>query len=297
MNFPLLKPGDHVTIVAPARKISREELQTGISILESWGLKVILNDDVFAIDHQFAGNDAIRLRNFQHAIEHPDIKAIFCARGGYGTLRIIDQLDFSPLKHHPKWIVGYSDITVLHNELLSRRHLSSLHATMPINMPANTTEALNSLRKILFEGNIQYEIPPHTLNRTGEAKGILFGGNLSMIYALNGSRSLPDPGGKILFLEDLDEYLYHLDRMMLNLKRAGILQELAGVVIGGFTDMKDNVVPFGKTAEEIISEHLSSYSYPVCFGFPAGHIADNRAMIMGADTAIIVENDRVVFRQ
>lgn len=287
---PSLKKGDSVGIVATARKINVEEFSHGIAIFKSWGLNVVFAENMAKEFHQYAGTDEERIDGIQKYIGDDNIKAIVCVRGGYGTLRIIDKIDFSLLEKKPKWICGYSDITVIHHHLLAKHSISSLHSTMPVNMKTNSAEAIESFRKVLFGENISYKINTHPLNRFGNSEGILCGGNLSLIYALNGSTSLPDMNGKILFLEDLDEYLYHIDRMMLNLKRSGILKKIKGLVVGGFTGMKDNAVPFGKTIEEIILEHVGEYDYPVCFGFPAGHIDDNRALIMGNKIKFEVSN-------
>ena len=296
MNQKLNK-GDSVAIIATAKKIKAEELKFAITYLESLGLNVQLGKNLYAEDRQFAGSDKLRAEDLQWAINSKEIKAIFCARGGYGTLRIIDQIDFSPLKNNHKWIFGYSDITSLHNHLLAKHSIASVHGTMPINMAENTEDALNSIKTILEGEKLNYTIPTHPLSRNGNASGILFGGNLSLLQALNGSSSIPNPESKILFIEDLDEYLYHIDRMMLNLKRSGILDGISGLIVGAFTEMKDNPIPFGKTAYEIIAEHTASYSYPVCFNFPAGHVKDNRAVIIGANCKINVKAEESVFTQ
>ncbi len=291
MNIPSLPPlqaGDKVAVVAPAKKTNPTDLRDGIALLRSWGLQVEEATHLYSAHFQFAGTDTQRLSDFQQAISDPSVKAIFCARGGYGTLRILDAIDFSPLHQHPKWIVGYSDITAVHAHLSTQYGLPSLHATMPLNMGNNSPEALQSLQKALWGESLSYRVESHPLSRVGKAEGILFGGNLSLIYAMQGSASLPNPEGKILFLEDVGEYLYHLDRMMISLKRSGLLRDLAGLVLGGFTQMQDNADPFGMTAEEIIRSHVENYAYPVCMGFPAGHIPDNRALIMGAPARLEV---------
>jgi muramoyltetrapeptide carboxypeptidase len=207
------------------------------------------------------------------------VKAVISARGGYGTIRIIDKIDFTTFKKHPKWMIGYSDITVLHSHIYNLG-FETLHATMPINFAVNA-EATETLRKALFGEKLSYEAEKHSLNRTGIAEAELVGGNLSLLYALTGSASDLDTKGKILFIEDLDEYLYHIDRMMMNLKRSGKLENLVGLIVGGMTDMKDNAVSFGKTAEEIILDAVKEYDYPVCFNFPAGHIDRNLVLIIG----------------
>jgi muramoyltetrapeptide carboxypeptidase len=281
-----LKKGDTIGIVACARKISAEELQPAIDILKSWGLNVKTGKNVFNVNNQFSGTDEERAEDLQTMLNDSSIKAIISARGGYGTVRIIDKIDFTLFKKAPKWVVGYSDITVLHSHI-HNLGIQTLHATMPINFMVDK-EATESLRKALFGETIEYTTASHILNRKGTAEGMIVGGNLSLLYALSGSSSDIDTKGKILFIEDLDEYLYHIDRMMMNLKRSGKLSDLAGLIVGGMTDMKDNTVPFGKTAEEIILDAVKEYNYPVCFNFPAGHVDRNMALIFGKKATLTV---------
>jgi muramoyltetrapeptide carboxypeptidase len=284
MRPPHLQKGDTVAIAATARKVSLAEMQPAITQFESWGLRVYMPEDLFATNDQFAGNDSLRAKVFQQLLDHTTIKAIFCARGGYGTVRMIDALDFTLFTQSPKWIIGYSDITVLHSHLYTHKLASTLHATMPINMQAHNadTESIESLRKVLFGESFSYTFSSHPLNREGKATGNLIGGNLSVLYSLLGSTSDIDTSGCILFLEDLDEYLYHIDRMMVNLKRNGKLAKLAGLIVGDMSEMRDNTIPFGKTAYQIIAEHIGEYNYPVVFGFPAGHEKRNLALEMGS---------------
>ncbi|GMT44723.1 MAG: peptidase S66 [bacterium] len=285
---PSLKKGDAIGLVAPARRISEQELANAVEIIESRGYKVVEGEYLFASGNQFAGTDEERTADFQQMIENPEIKAVFAVRGGYGSVRIVDKVDFRPLLKNPKWLAGYSDFTVFHNHLVNLG-LQSLHATMPLNFEGNTAEALDSLFWTLEGKKPHYQFATHRLNREGKAFGILVGGNLSVLYSLIGSRSFPETAGKILFLEDLDEYLYHIDRMMMALKRAGVFKNLAGLIVGGMTDMHDNAIPFGKNAEEIISESVKEYDFPVAFGFSAGHQPDNRTLIMGAEVKLEVE--------
>jgi muramoyltetrapeptide carboxypeptidase len=294
---PSLKPGDTVAIVATARKISKEEILPAKELFESWGLLVALADDLFEVENQFAGSDDKRAQQLQWAIQHPKAKAIFCARGGYGTMRILEKVYFSQLTANPKWIFGFSDVTSLHCHLLQMEKLVSVHSPMCITIPQSSPEAIQSIKDVLFGKELNYEIPSHPLNRIGQTEGVLFGGNLSLLYALKGTPSFPDVAGKILFIEDLDEYLYHIDRMMLSFKMSGILSRISGLIVGGFTDMKDNAVPFGKTAEEIILEHVTGYSYPVCLGFPVGHVRDNRCLKVGEKARLIIQADLVTFLQ
>jgi muramoyltetrapeptide carboxypeptidase len=286
---PYLQKGDSVAIVAPARSVSIEEMMPAITLFEEWGLKVVLSENLFAVHNQFAGTDAERAEDFQKMLDDEEIKAIFCARGGYGAVRIIDLLNFDNFIHHPKWIVGYSDITVFHSHLHTRFEIETLHATMPINVYANPNyESTESMHDALFGKQLSYQIPTSLYSRVGEGKGELIGGNLSILYSLTGTESDINTDGKILFIEDLDEYLYHVDRMMQNLKRSGKLDYLTGLIIGGLTEMKDNTIPYGSTAEEIILEAVAEYDYPVCFGFPTGHFDDNRALILGREATLSV---------
>jgi muramoyltetrapeptide carboxypeptidase len=232
-------------------------------------------------------------------LNNPDIKAIWFARGGYGTVRIIDGIDWTAFQKNPKWLIGYSDVTVIHSHVHRHFGIETLHAPMIFTLKKSTNEVVQSLEDALFGKKLQYSFPENfysDMNRNGEGKGQLVGGNLSILYSLLGSASDIDTKGKILFLEDIDEYLYHIDRMMMALKRAGKLQQLAGLIIGSMTDMKDNKVRFNKTAEEIISEAVASYNYPVLYGFPSGHIADNRALIFGREVKIIVNSkSQIIF--
>lgn len=291
-----LSKGDKIGIAAPARKISIEELRPAINTFEDWGMEPVFASNLFCSDNQYAGPDDERRNGFQELLDNHEIKAIICARGGYGAMRIIDGLNFSEFQKNPKWIAGYSDVTVFHSHLHKQFETETLHCTMPLNFENNTKEALESLRKALSGEPIAYSAPGHELNKTGTANGIITGGNLSILYALSGSVSDIDTKDKILFIEDLEEYLYHIDRMMVQLKRSGKLQHLAGLIVGGMNNMNDNTIPFGKTACEIIAEHVSAYDYPVCFGFPAGHIDDNRTLILGRKISLsVAEETEVVF--
>ena len=292
-----LKKGDTVAIVSTARKISLAEIQPAADILALWGLNPVFGKNLFSEQNQFAGSDDERLADFQNALDDNNIKAILFARGGYGTVRIIDEVGWNGFKKNPKWLIGFSDITVIHSHILKYCGVEALHAHMAFNFKKASTESLDALKKILFGENISYQIPENIFsdfNRHGNAKGILTGGNLSMLYAINGTPSDIDYTGTVLFIEDIDEYLYHIDRMILTLKRSGKLKSLAGLMVGGMTDMKDNTVPFGKSAEEIISEAVAEYGYPVCFGFPAGHIRDNRPLIFGREVELNVTEEIIL---
>lgn len=288
-----LKTGDKISLVAPARKISKQALLPAIELIERQGFTCCYEEALFSEDHQYAGSDALRAAQLQQALDDPGIRAIFFARGGYGSVRIIDQLDFNAFQQHPKWLVGYSDITVFHNHINRQLKIQTLHASMPINFSSNTRLSIDSLFQTLRGRPQTMLFPAHPLNRPGRLGGALCGGNLSVLYSLLGSASFPETSGKILFLEDLDEYLYHIDRMMMALKRAGILSGLSGLVVGGMTDMNDNTIPFGKTADEIIREAVDAYDYPVYFGCPAGHVDDNRALVMGGYVQIVPEGEHI----
>ncbi len=288
-----LKKGDTVAIVSTARKITKAELQPALTLLRQWGLNGILGKSIGAESDQFAGDDNLRTADLQEMMDHPAVKAIWCARGGYGTVRIIDTINFSEFINRPKWIVGYSDITVLHSHI-HRLGIATLHAQMPLELEKKSEATKETLHKALFGEPYSLEyFSENSLNRYGEARGSLIGGNLSILYSLCGSPSAVITKGKILFLEDLDEYLYHIDRMMINLKRNGMLNDLAGLIVGGMSDMRDNTIPFGKTAEEIIYDAVKEYNYPVCFDFPAGHIFDNRAIKFGGEVTLDIKKEMI----
>ena len=285
---PYLMPGDTVAITCPAKKLPHD-ISDAVKLLKSWGLNVVLGETVNASWHQFAGSDELRTADMQQFLNDPEIKAIFAARGGYGTIRIIDDLDFTIFKKYPKWIIGFSDITVLHSHIQALYKIESLHAQMPLTIPDGSKPSLESLRKALFNEPLDYQYTSDIKNRNGASTGILIGGNLTLMVMLSGSVSEQDYTDKILFLEDVGEYLYSLDRMMWNLKRSGKLTNLKGLIVGSFTEMKDNDIPFGQSAEQIIMSHVSEYNFPVSFNFPAGHISDNRALIFGRKVSMNVK--------
>jgi muramoyltetrapeptide carboxypeptidase len=289
---PYLKKGDKVAITCPAKKLPHG-IDDAVGLLESWGLELILGDTVTAAHHQFAGTDELRAKDLQRFLDDRDIKAIFAARGGYGTVRIIDQLDFSSLKRSPKWIVGFSDITVLHAHLQAELNMCSIHGQMPLTIPDGSKPSLESLRMALFGEAISYQFNSAEMGKDGEAIGKLIGGNLSLMVNLNGSVSDPDYRDKILFLEDVGEHLYAIDRLFWNLKRSGKLAQIKGLIIGGFTELKDFDPPFGQDVREIVLDMVKEYDYPVCFDFPAGHVSDNRALILGKTVNLKVKQTEV----
>ncbi len=281
-----LEKGDKIAIIAPAGKIKREVVNSAVKVLEGWGLQIELGENLFNDHFQYAATDEERLQDFQKALDDLEIRAILCARGGYGLIRIIDKLDFTNFQKNPKWIIGFSDVTVLHSHIHTNFGIETIHATMIAGlMDSHSSE---SLRKTLFGESLSYNIDTHPLSRTGNAEGVLVGGNLAILCSLIGSGSDIDTSGKILFIEDIGEYLFRLDRMMWQLKRAGKIENLAGLIVGGMTDIKDNDDPFGKAAYEIIAEAVEEYNYPVCFGFPAGHQTDNSALILGRQADLSV---------
>ncbi|NPA38124.1 MAG: LD-carboxypeptidase [Chlorobi bacterium] len=294
MIFPrFIKEGAAIGIVAPAGKVDKETIEYSREFLHQLGYKVVFGENVLNVHNQFAGSDALRSADFQHMLNSADVDVIMCARGGYGTNRIINELDFSHYIQDPKWIVGYSDITVLHSMLQNRLGIASIHGQMPKNFTgkerddSDIVNLFNILKGILP----QYEIAANPLNRPGYAEGELIGGNLSILYSLRGTSLDFDPHGKILFVEDVGEKLYHLDRMMMNLKIGGVLKCLRGIVVGQFTEMTDSDTPFGSDAYEIIYDAVKDYNYPVLFDFPAGHVKVNQPLIFGKRVTLRVDGD------
>jgi muramoyltetrapeptide carboxypeptidase len=290
-----LKKGDTVGITATARKIDLENLAPAIQLLESWGLKVVIGRTIGKEENQLAGPDWLRATDFQEMLDNPNIKAIWGAKGGYGTVRIIDKIDFTNFKKKPKWVVGFSDMTILHSHI-NNMGIGTLHAMMALSTKTAAPESSESLRKALFGEKLEYRVPCHNFNREGKAEGELVGGNLSVLFSLMGSKSEINYNGKILFIEDLDEYLYHIDRMMMNLKRNGYFDGLKGMVIGGMTSMNDNEIPWGKDALEIIQEVTKGFSFPVVYNFPAGHLKDNRALILGKKVTLEVNDKETILQ-
>ncbi len=282
-----LKQGSKIGIVAPARRVTPEEMQYAIDWLKEHDFEPVYDDRLFAEHHIFSGNDNSRAAVFQEYLDNDQIEAIWFARGGYGSIRIIDKLDFTQFMQHPKWLMGFSDTTVIHGKL-SRLGVPSLHSPMPFYFANKTPEAKQSLLDALTGKSIRYEIPSHPLNRVGEIEGEIVGGNLSVLHSMIGSNTFPDVEGKIFFIEDVDEYIYHIDRMMHALKRAGKLDNLKGLIVGGLTQIHDNAHPFGMSVEEVITEAVVEYDYPLCFNFPAGHLDDNRVLVFGQKVRINV---------
>ena len=292
---PKLNSGDKIGIAAFAKKISFVEIQHSISVFKSWGLEVVVGQTIGADWHQFGGNDEMRKDDIQSMIDDPEIKAIISARGGYGSVRIIDDIDFSVFKKNPKWIIGFSDVTTFHSHIHSNFGIPTIHGTMPMFFPNNSIESINSIKSILMDDVMEYnEATTYTyFCKNGEATAEIVGGNLSILYSNCGSNSSINTDGKILFLEDLCEYHYATDRMLQNLKRNKFFENLAGVIIGSFSDMKDGSVPFGKTVEEMVFDYVKHLDIPIFTGFPAGHIPNNKALILGEKVNMIVNNNVV----
>ena len=294
MQIPSLHQGSKVAIAAPARRVTPDEMAFGIQWLKEQGFVPVCDERLYNQYNIFSGDDNTRASVFQEYLDNEDIDAIWLARGGYGSIRIIDKLDFTKFLSHPKWIVGFSDGTILHGKL-NRLGVPSIHASMPFYFANKTPEAKQSLYDALMGKPLRYEIPPHPNNRLGKIEGEVVGGNLSVLYGMIGSNTFPTLDGKVLFIEEVDEYIYHIDRMMHALKRAGKLEHLKGLIVGGLTQIHDNHIPFGMTAEEVIAEAVAEYAYPVCFGFPAGHFDDNRAMVFGNMTRIEIQPIRTFY--
>lgn len=299
IHFPaFLKPGDRVGVVAPASIVKYDDLVSGITLFkEQWGLEVVEGTTLRTSFNQFSASDDDRLADVQAMLDDPSIKAIIAARGGYGCSRIVDLLNFDQFLQHPKWIVGFSDLTAFLARTFQLGY-ASIHAPMAKTIThAGAEAAAESLRQMLFGEMPTYHIAPHSLNRSGNTTAQLVGGNLCLLAHMIGSETEMDTNGKILFIEDINEYLYNHDRMLIQLKRSGKLAGLAGLVVGQFTDMKDNNSPtFGKDAYEIIMEHVAEFDYPVCFNFPVGHVSDNRAMGVGMEAELNVSELGVQLR-
>ena len=297
MNRPeFLKKGDNIALAAPAGKVDSEKITGAVDVLENWGLSVLIGDHVNDSYFNYASTDENRLSDFQQMLDDPAVKAILCARGGYGTNRIIDQLDFSTFRKNPKWIIGFSDITVLHSHIQKHFGIETLHGSMAAGLKnsGQFPETAETFRKALFGEKLKYEWKSDELVRKGKTKGILTGGNLAILSTMIGTPSEVDFSDKILFIEEVGENLYRIDRMMMQLKRSGKLENLAGLIVGGMTDIPDKKEEFGKSAFEIVAEAVEEYDYPVAIGFPAGHTDDNRALVLGREVELEVEEEEGV---
>lgn len=290
-----LKKDDQIAIVAAGKKISSAEIQTAVNLYESWGLKVVIGKTIDAEDFYLAGNDELRRSDVQRFINDSSIKAIIFARGGYGAVRIIDQLDFTPLLTAPKWLVGFSDVTVFHNHVNTNLNLPTIHGMMPVFFPSATENAISSNYKVLFENEMNYSfnMKDNSVSKNGITQAEIVGGNLSILYSLCGSDSQLNPAGKILFIEDLFEPLYHIDRMLHNLKRNNFFKDLKGIIIGRFTDIEKGNPAFQKNIESVFNLHFSKLEIPIAYDFPSGHINNNHSLIFGQKADFEVRNTLV----
>jgi muramoyltetrapeptide carboxypeptidase len=292
MTIPrFLKKGDSIAIVAPARKLDKANVTAAVALIESWGLQVVLGTNLFTDDHSyFSASDEKRIADFQNAIDDEHIQAIFCARGGYGSTRIVDQVNFNGLRNKPKWIIGFSDITAIHLQL-GNIGVQSIHGNMPVLF--NKPEAMrdcDSLRQLLFGKPLSISAVSDNSNKIGKANGELVGGNLSLLVDSIGTKAELNTIGKILVIEEVGEYFYKVDRMMVQLKRAGKLSGIAGLIVGHFTDIKESTLPFAESVQEIIRSHTREYNYPIAFNFPIGHEHPNLAWIHAAKASLTVND-------
>jgi len=297
---PFLQPGDTIGITCPAGYMPLEKAQTCIDTLPAWGYRVKVGATLGSeSDNYFSGTDNQRLAELQQMLDDPEIKAILCGRGGYGLSRIIDRIDLTRFRQSPKWIIGFSDITLLHTHILTRCNIATLHAPMAgaFNDGGATSPGVVSLRRALAGEPLTCHAPTHPFNRFGTATGPLIGGNLALLAHSIGSPSEPDTTGSILFLEDVGEYLYNIDRLLRQLERAGKLNDLAGLLIGGFTELKDTVRPFGASVEEIIRDAIGTGPYPVAFDFPVSHGKENVALKVGATYRLQISSEGTVLQE
>ena len=302
---PMLQPdflvaGDTVAIVAPAGILinKTQQIENAKALMQSWGLNVLIAPHLFSKAHHFAGSDEERTADMQWAIDHPKAKAIWCARGGYGVTRIIDDLDFTTFLKHPKWLIGYSDVTILHAHL-NRLRIASIHGMMCVNLDHNSADldiSKSTLKKALFGEALNYSFTKSTYNRGTYIEGELVGGNLTLLQHLLGSDSLPNASGKIVFIEEIGEYKYHIDRLLQSLKRAGYFDHCKGVLVGDFTNIKSNTPKWGAPIEALILEAIGQKDLPVFFGFDAGHEVKNQALFMGGTISIQNQGDKVILK-
>lgn len=286
-----------IRIVSPAKSIEKEHVDFAIKYLENHNFDVETSFNCLGEHHYFSGTDTERIADFQSALDDNSVNVILCARGGYGCIRIIDSLDFTKFKKQPKLIIGFSDVTVFHNHIHSNFNLPTVHGSMPLNFSTNSAESLESLIDVINGKSIRYELESHLNNKIGEVTAEVVGGNLAILYALIGTNSDVNLDGKILFIEDVGEHIYAIDRMMWALQKSNKLNNLVGLIVGGLTNINDTDTPFGKPVESVILERIGSLNIPVCFNFPAGHINDNRAITFGKIATLSVTKNKVVFQQ
>jgi len=296
-----LKAGDTVAIVAPSGILNHREKEVNQAkdLLKSWGLHVVVGKHVFKKANHFAGTDDERAEDFQNALNNPSIKAIWCARGGYGTVRVLDKLDYTKFKANPKWVIGYSDITAIHNQL-NNEGSESIHALMCTSLTDGLVDIENTVstfKDAIFGESLSYTIEGSKYNKIGSTSGQLIGGNLTLLHTMLGSKTSIDTSGKILFIEEIGEYKYHIDRMLQSLKRAGYFENCKGIIVGNMSKMRKNTTPWGTSVEQLILDVMAEYDFPILFGFPAGHEKDNRALILGRTVELTVgsEQSMVIF--
>lgn len=296
---PYLKAGDTVGMLCPAGYMPAEKAESAVNVFREWGFKVITGITFGKQNNYFSGTDDERLSDLQDMMDDKNIKAIFCIRGGYGTSRIIDRIDFKKFRKHPKWIIGFSDITVLHSHLYTNFKIASMHAPMAsaFNDGQYANEFVQSLHEALLGKKGFIEWATHPFNKPGTVKGTLVGGNLSLLVHLIGTSSEIDTDDKILFIEDIGEYIYNIDRMLYQLKRSGKFNHLKALVIGGFTQMKDTEIPFGQPVEEVLRDVLSEYDFPVCFSFPVSHEKENYALKVGMKYRLTIKEDKTLLKE
>lgn len=299
---PHLKAGDTVAIVAPSGILNgrSEEIERAKALLKSWNLNVVVGKHVFKQNNHFAGTDDERCEDFQNALDDPKIKAIWCARGGYGTVRILDKLDYSKFKDHPKWLIGYSDITALHNQF-HNEGFESIHAIMCtslIDKPEELEQSIATMKLAVFGEKLNYDLKGSNYNQPGKVSAPIVGGNLTMLHTMLGSKTSIDTSGKILFIEEIGEYKYHIDRMLQSLKRAGYFDNCVGLIVGDMSKIRKNTTPWGSSIEQLIVDALADYSFPIAFNMPAGHENDNRALILGRtiDLEVTKEGSKITFK-
>ncbi|WP_298340504.1 LD-carboxypeptidase [uncultured Algibacter sp.] len=293
---PYLKAGDTVAIVAPSGilKNRNDEVKQAQALLKRWGLFSVVGKHVFSNANHFAGTDDERCEDFQNALDDPKISAIWCARGGYGTVRILDKLDYSKFKENPKWVIGYSDITALHNQI-HNQGVESLHAMMCVSLTKDESEieaSISTFKNTIFGKPLSYTLESSNYNKTGATSGQLVGGNLTMLHTMLGSETSIDTSGKILFIEEIGEYKYHIDRMLQSLKRAGYFDKCKGVIVGDMTKLRKNTTLWGTSIEQLILDALEDYDFPIAFNMPAGHEKDNRALILGRSIELRVNKNQ-----
>lgn len=295
-HFPYLKPKDQVRILCTARSAQKADLLPAQQLLESWGLIVSYGTTIDAVDHQMGGNAALRASDFQEALDDDEVQAIWIARGGYGTVQIIDAVDYSAFAkaNSKKLIMGYSDVTVLHSHLQTLG-IPSLHCFMPLELKTKPSSSIESFKSALLGEPQSVVIENNNALKPIEISAAITGGNLSILYSLLGSHSFPKTDGCILFIEDIDEYVYHIERMMYGLKRARHLENIKALIVGGMSDMRDHEIPHGKNAQEIITDLTAGYDYPVIFNFPGGHISDNRSLKLGVNLQLTIQKEQIIF--